>query len=187
MKKRKSFFRRYFISFILALTLIVLYLVKPEIGLKVIDGTKLNFIQMLSIIPPIFILLGLLDVWIDRETMIKYMGKGSGIKGTVLAFLLGSCAAGPLYIAFPIAGMLVKKRASFFNVFIFIGAWSTTKIPMFLFETGSMGWKFSLLRLGLSIGGIVFIAFVMNKTTNENDKEIAYQNCSNMNNKQMNK
>lgn len=37
--------------------------------------------EMLSIIPPIFILLGLLDVWVQRETMIKLMGKESGILG----------------------------------------------------------------------------------------------------------
>ena len=30
---------------------------------------------MLGIMPPIFILLGLLDVWVERETMIKLMKK----------------------------------------------------------------------------------------------------------------
>ena len=33
---------------------------------------------MLLVIPPIFILLGLLDVWVPREKMIRYMGTGSG-------------------------------------------------------------------------------------------------------------
>jgi uncharacterized membrane protein YraQ (UPF0718 family) len=44
---------------------------------------------MLSVIPPIFVLLGLLDVWVQRETMIKLMGEKSGFVGIALAFFLG--------------------------------------------------------------------------------------------------
>ena len=83
--------------------------------------------EMLSVIPPIFILLGLLDVWVQRETMIKLMGEKSGILGILIAFFLGSGAAGPLYAAFPIAGVLLKKGSKFSNVLIFICSLSTTK------------------------------------------------------------
>ncbi|MEZ4628649.1 MAG: permease [Eubacteriales bacterium] len=89
-----------------------------------------NFKEMLSVLPPIFISPGLLDVWVDRATMMKYTGKGSGVKGVLIAFLLGSAAAGPLYAAFPFAGIMLKKGSSLTNVLIFIGAWSTTKIPL---------------------------------------------------------
>lgn len=130
--------------------------------------------EMLSVLPPIFILLGLLDVWIDKETMIKYLGNHSGVRGIIISFLLGSCAAGPLYVAFPIVGILLKKRASLFNIFIFIGAWSTTKIPMFLFETSSMGWKFSILRLCCDIIGIIIMAKILDKTILDPDKEQLY-------------
>jgi uncharacterized membrane protein YraQ (UPF0718 family) len=59
--------------------------------------------------------------------MIKYMGPQSGIKGTLIAFLLGSFAAGPLYGAFPLAAVLMKKGAGFMNILIFIGAWRQRK------------------------------------------------------------
>ena len=119
---------------------------------------------MLSVLPPIFILLGLLDVWVDRATMVKYTGKGSGFKGALIAFLLGSAAAGPLYAAFPFAGVMLKKGSSIRNVLIFIGAWSTTKIPLLAFEAASMGVPFMLIRLGLSIVGIPLIAYVTEKS-----------------------
>jgi len=63
---------------------------------------------------------------------IKLMGEKSGFIGVTLAFFLGSAATGPLYAAFPVAGVLLKKGSKFSNVIIFIGAWSTTKIPMLL-------------------------------------------------------
>jgi uncharacterized membrane protein YraQ (UPF0718 family) len=116
---------------------------------------------MLLVIPPIFILLGLLDVWVPREKMIRFMGPGAGPKGTVLAFLLGSFAAGPLYGAFPFAAVLMKKGASFANILIFIGAWSTTKLPMLLFEISALGARFALSRLAIDIPGIILIALAI--------------------------
>ena len=129
---------------------------------------------MLSVLPPIFILLGLLDVWVDRATMVKYTGKGSGFKGVLIAFLLGSAAAGPLYAAFPFAGIMLKKGSSLTNVLIFIGAWSTTKIPLLAFEMASMGMKFTLARLAMSLIGIPLIAFITEKTLGQKQKDEIY-------------
>ena len=162
----KDFIKRYRVFLILLAVNVVAGLAMPEIGLKSLDLTKQNLVEMLSVIPPIFVLLGLLDVWVDRATMIRYTGKGSGIKGAMIAFLLGSAAAGPLYAAFPVAGVMLKKGSSLMNVFIFIGAWTTTKIPLLTFEAASLGFPFMLVRLGLSIVGIVAIATVTQKSLN---------------------
>ena len=113
---------------VLAVNLLLL-LVNTNIGYRSLENTWTNTKEMLAIIPPVFILLGLLDVWVEREVMIKYMGEGSGVRGILIAFLLGSAAAGPLYAAFPIAGMMIRKGSCFRNVFIFVGAWSTSMKP----------------------------------------------------------
>jgi uncharacterized membrane protein YraQ (UPF0718 family) len=128
---------------------------------KALDSILFQSKTMLLVIPPIFILLGLLDVWVPREKMIRYMGEDSGPKGTLLAFLLGSFAAGPLYGAFPFAAVLMKKGASFTNILIFIGAWSTTKIPMLLFEISALGLRFALSRLAIDLVGILIIAWAI--------------------------
>jgi len=130
---------------------------------------------MLLVIPPVFILLGLLDVWVPRQQMIKYMGESAGIKGPILAFLLGSFAAGPLYGAFPFAAMLMKKGASLMNILIFIGAWSTTKIPMLLFEIAALGPRFALSRLAIDIVGIVVIAIAIQATLPKREVERLYE------------
>ena len=146
---------RYKVFLLLALANIIIGLIMPGIGLKSLDLTRANLLEMMSVIPPIFILLGLLDVWVDRSTMIRLTGNGSGLKGVLISFLMGSAAAGPLYAAFPVAGMMLKKGSSLMNVFIFIGAWSTTKIPMLTFEAASLGLPFTLTRLALSVIGIL--------------------------------
>ncbi len=111
--------------------------------------------------------------------MIKLMGEKSGYVGMLLAFLLGSAAAGPLYAAFPLAGVLLKKGSKLSNVLIFIGAWSTTKIPMLLFEYSAMGWKFTLIRFIINIPGIILIAYITEKLLSKKEKEMLYENIQN--------
>ena len=159
----KAIVKRYRVFLLLLAVNVAVGLLLPEIGLRSAKMTLSNFWEMISVIPPIFIMLGLLDVWVDRATMMKYTGKGSGLKGALIAFALGSAAAGPLYAAFPVAGVMLKKGSSLRNVFIFIGAWSTAKIPMLTFEAANMGFTFTLTRLALSIIGILAIAFSMEK------------------------
>ena len=171
----KSFLKRYGAFFLLLAAGVATGLLLPEIGKKCLDLTLQNVKEMLSVLPPIFVLLGLLDVWVDRATMMKFTGKGSGFKGVLIAFLLGSAAAGPLYAAFPVAGVMLKKGSSLFNVFIFIGAWSTTKIPMLAFEGANMGLTFTLLRLSLSIVGILIIALITEKSLNKEQQDELYR------------
>ena len=173
----KELIKRYKFFVILAVINLVILAIYPSMGKKSMNITWSNTLEMLSVIPPIFILLGLLDVWVQRETMIKLMGEKSGFIGIALAFFLGSAAAGPLYAAFPVAGVLLKKGSKFSNVLIFIGAWSTTKIPMLLFEASSMGWKFMITRFIIDIPGIALIAYVTEKLLNEKEKQYIYDNA----------
>lgn len=175
-----KFVKRYRFFIILAAINIGILIVYPAIGQKSLKITWSNALEMLSIIPPVFVLLGLLDVWVQRETMIKLMGDKSGLVGMGLAFFLGSAAAGPLYAAFPIAGVLLKKGSSFFNILVFIGAWSTTKIPMLMFEASSMGWKFMLTRFVINIPGIILIAYATEKLLSNKEKELIYKNSANL-------
>ena len=167
---------RYFLVMVL-INLILLWL-NLEAGLKSFKISADNLLQVFLIMPPVFILLGLLDIWVKRETMIKWMGEASGLLGITIAFLLGSFAAGPLYAAFPIAGVLLNKGSRFSNIIIFIGAWSTTKIPMLLFETSTMGWRFMLVRFILDISGITGIAYLTEKIMTPQEKEIIYERAN---------
>ncbi len=153
----------------------IITIVNMELGLEALSVTGYSLKEMIMVIPPVFILLGLLDVWIPRETMVKYMGHGSGLTGIVLALAFGSAAAGPLYGAFPVAAVFMKKGAKFSNVLIFIGAWSTTKIPMFLFELSALGTSFALTRLLVDIPGIIIMAYILSSLISKEEVEKIYK------------
>lgn len=178
MEQLKKFIKRYRFFLLLVLINSLLFIIKPEFGQKVAVLSFHNLLEMISIIPPIFMLLGLMDVWVPRETMMKYMGKDAGIKGGIFAFVLGSFSAGPLYVSFPVAAVFLRKGVSLTNAFLFIGAWSTTKIPMMLFEITQLGSKFALIRCGLNLIAIIVLAIVMERTTTKEDSETIYEMAS---------
>ncbi len=176
----KVFLARYK-AFLIVLALLVLYgAFNWEVGQKVVETTLYQLKEMVLVIPPIFILLGLLDVWVPKETMVKFMGEKSGLKGIVLALFIGSAAAGPLYGAFPVAAVFMKKGVKFTNILIFLGAWSTTKIPMFLFEVASLGPVFAVTRLLIDIPGIIIIAYLLSALMPKAEIEAIYSKAESL-------
>jgi len=170
--------KRYWFFLLMTTVSLVLVAVNRDLGSKAAALTSHTIKEIALVLPPVFILLGLLDIWIPRETMIKYMGEGSGLKGVIIALILGSFAAGPLYAAFPVAGILMSKGAKLSNVIIFIGAWSTTKIPMFLFEMAALGSKFAVTRLLADVPGIIIMAYILSSMLGEEEIEKLYKRTS---------
>ena len=178
----KKLINRYKFALLLITINLILLVILPGIGFSSLRHTKMNALEMLYVVPPIFIILGLLDVWVPRETMMKLMGDNSGLLGKLIAFLMGSLAAGPLYVAFPIAGLLLKKGSKLSNVLVFIGAWSTTKIPLLLFEASALGWTFMLARFTVNIFVILLIAGITEKLLKTADKTEIYKRAHSLSN-----
>lgn len=174
MKNFLNILSKYKLFIVVLLCNLFLFAFAPDLSRKSFSLTWDYILEMLSVVPPIFILMGLMDVWIPKELMMKYMGRGAGPKGGLFAFLLGSFSSGPLYAAFPIASMFIKKGVSLTNVFLFLGAWSTTKIPMMLFEATQLGIQFTVLRFILNTLGIIALAFIIEKSTSPKEQEALY-------------
>lgn len=156
-----------------ALFTAVSFVVDSPVGQDIFrEQFYLFFKEMILFLPVMFILIGLGDVWINREKVEKHIGEDSGLKGILFVVLLSMAQVGPLYGAFPVTYLLWKKGASIRNIFIYIGAFCTLKIPMITFEIGFLGWKFSLLRTLLSLPVIIIIAVVMERLLKNRSFEV---------------
>jgi len=144
------------------------YFIGFKPGAVIYSNFKEFFIEMISFIPLLFILIGLFDVWFPKEMLEKHIGKESGIKGILLVILLAMLQAGPLYGAFPVAYILHKKGASVKNIFIYLGAFSSMKIPMIGIEMGYLGIKFTILRTLISLPLFILIGYMMEKLVGKN-------------------
>src|SRR6056297_598260 len=145
----------------IGLVYILLAFIYPEIA-KSSFNVSTNYLKEMAIImPPVFLLMGLIDVWVPKEKIQKWLGKGSGIKGTLLAIGLGTLPTGPLYVAFPMAATLLKKKASIFNIAIFLGSWGALKIPQLMIEAKFLGIKFTAVRFALTLVALIIIGILM--------------------------
>lgn len=133
------------------------------------DNFRVFFEEMIFLLPAMFILIGLFDVWIPKERIEKHVGESSGVKGILLVMLLAFIQAGPLYAAFPVAYILWAKGCSPTNVFIYLSAFTTAKIPMITFEICFLGLKFSLLRILITIPVFILIGMAMGKYFKRNN------------------
>ena len=176
----KQFTKRYKWLLIFMFLQLGLWAISPATGEHAFHLTLFNIFSMLKILPPIFILIGLLDAWVPRETMIKHMGKDSGVKGIAIALILGSFAAGPLYAAFPIAAILIKKGARLSYVLFFLGVWSTSKLPMVLFEITSFGIQFTLLHISINLVIFLFGSLLIERLIGEQGAEDILKTVSEM-------
>lgn len=138
-----------------ALALVAMSLAFPTKGRIAGKATWAYVREMLFIFPAVLIAMGLFMVWVNRETVIKYLGETSGPGGLLLAIGLGTLPTGPLYMAFPIALMLIKKGARVANIIGFLCSWAAMSIPAELMEFRFLGWRFTLLRFGLSFALIL--------------------------------
>lgn len=118
------------------------------------------FIEMLTIIPGVLLIMGLFAVWVPKESITRYLGRDAGISGLALALVFGALPTGPLYAAFPLTKGLLDKGASKANMFVFLAAWACIKIPQELVELQFLGWRFTLARLATTILVIITMAFV---------------------------
>lgn len=145
--------RKYRLFFILFFGLIILTFINQTLGWKALHLTGNSILNMMILLPPVLLFVSLLDKWVEKETLIKYMGSKSGIYGILFSLLLGTIAAGPLYVAFPIAVILLKKGASLRYIVFFLGVWTTAKLPVIVYEFTSFGFKFTSIHICF---GLVF-------------------------------
>lgn len=152
----------------------------PQVGKKSLMFTLNNFLNFLFTLTPVFICIGLMDVWVEKKAMLEIMGEGSGIRGMLVSFLLGVVTAVPLYALLPVAGMLLKKGGKLSNVLIFICSCTSIRIPLLLFEVSSLGMKFTVIRFVTNIFIIILIAAIIDRMLTEKDKKSIYENADNL-------
>lgn len=150
MTRSKSI-RAWLLLAVFAVGLVLLGLLFPSQGRRAADITWTYFLDMVQILPAVLVLMGLFGVWIPKDAVVRYLGTGSGLRGMGLALLMGTLPTGPLYVAFPMADMLLRKGASVRNVVAFLSAWACIKIPQELVELRFLGPQFVALRLGLTV------------------------------------
>jgi len=146
-----------------ALFLVFSFLKGFEPGKKMAFDLRYFSMEMAKILPPAFILIGLFEVWVKKETIEKHFGSKSGLRGYIGGILLAGTTVGGLYVAFPVAYSLYRKGADLGVIFTYIAASAICRVPMTIFEASFLGVRFSIIRLSVSIPLVIVSSMLLGK------------------------
>ena len=170
-RQRKAMIRDYILLGVTLIIAVTILLIFPDRLDAVTTGAWDYLTEMMMILPAVMLIMGLFAVWVSKEMVVKYLGETSGIKGISLSILLGALPTGPLYVAFPIATVLIKKGACISNIIIFLSAWACIKIPQEMVELQFLGPKFMASRLILTIIFVTIMGVFIQRIIEWSDKK----------------
>ena len=109
----KNLFKKDAFRFLLisgGITLLI-YAVDAAKGMIVVRTVYLTFFDVLDIIFAVSVFIGLFQVWVKPATIVKWLGKGSGLKGFLLVCAFPIFMGGSLFTIFPLLKTLREKGA----------------------------------------------------------------------------
>ncbi|MFW6287916.1 MAG: hypothetical protein ACOC2J_04110, partial [bacterium] len=108
-KKKKNNKLNYIVFLIFMVFLGISYILKFNLGLKIGSNFLIFARDMIAILPPAFVLIGLFDVWISNETIERSFGNSSGFRKYIYSIILAATTVGGTFVAFPVANSLYHK------------------------------------------------------------------------------
>ncbi len=157
----KNILKKFKLPLGVALVFILLAIFSPDIAVRSSKVTWEYFLEMAFVLPPVFLLMGLMEIWLPKDKIQKWLGNDSGFRGGLFSLALGTLPTGPVYLAFPLAASLLHKGASITNVVIFLGSWAALKIPQLMVEVKFLGLKFALVRFAFTTVALIFMGLFM--------------------------
>lgn len=114
------------------------------------EGFKAGADILVKVIPVIilaFIIAGMMKVLIPTETIAKWIGPESGMRGVLIGTIAGGFTPGGPFTSMPIAAGFLTAGANVGTMVAFLSGWSLLAFSRLPIEVGLMGWKFTLIRL----------------------------------------
>ncbi|MDP8220377.1 MAG: permease [Candidatus Stygibacter frigidus] len=138
-----------------------------ELGERLLGNLGQYLKTLLLLLPPVFILIGLFEVWVPRRTIEKHFGSSHGMGAWFWLMLLSATIVGGLYVSLPLAYALYQKGTRLRLVYGFLGFSTICRIPMTFFEASFLGLKFTLIRYAIALPLVIISAILIERMTGE--------------------
>lgn len=97
-----------------------------------------------------FAIAGLVQVLVPKELISRWLGAQAGVKGVLIACVVGGLVPGAPYATFPLVAALYRAGASLGAVVGFVAAWSLWSVSRLPLEMALIDPKPALVRYGIS-------------------------------------
>jgi len=136
-RKRSNSYGIYFLCAVVFLYLLIFQL-EPEGLQKSLKASAYLLVKIIPVLLFVIFFMGIINYFVNPKTVSKYVGKGSGIKGWLLAISTGILSHGPIYIWYPLLRDLRNQGMSsgLTAVFLYSRAIKIPLLPLMVFYFG---------------------------------------------------
>jgi len=133
----------------------------PETGKEALSLTLVVVKALLLPLALVFMALFLTNLLLKPQQISSYIGKDSGLKGSLLSLLAGIISVGPVYAWYPLLGTIQTHGGGIgqISVFLFGRAIKPFLLPAMI---AYFGWVFSLSITMLTLIGALVLGWMMN-------------------------
>ncbi len=150
------------IMLVITVSLYGIYLHRDRVKLKkAINKGLRNLIQNSIRIFAIFVIIGVLQNFLSKESVGNFLLKFSGIKGIFTGTIVGAIMMGPVATGYPIGNYLLENSAPISLVSSFLASWVMIGIVSLSFEIKNLGKRFAIVRNIFAFISIIIIALIM--------------------------
>jgi uncharacterized membrane protein YraQ (UPF0718 family) len=142
----------------------ILFIVIPDNALLAFKSSANIFLNMLIPLGMIFVLMLLINLFVKPARVVKFLGKGSGIKGIILSAAAGIISTGPIYVWYPLLKDLREKgaRDSSIAIFLYNRAVKPFLLPVMI---AYFGWLYVVVLTLLTVLGSIAVGYSLNILT----------------------
>jgi len=145
----------------------ILFIIMPEKASTAIRSSGKVFVNIIMPLCLVFILMLVLNVFLNPAYITKFLGKEAGIQGIILSAVAGIISAGPIYAWYPMLKALREKGADSSFIAIFLGnrAVKPFLLPIMI---SYFGWIYVLILTVFTIFGSLVVGYCVGILVKEN-------------------
>lgn len=98
-----------------------------------------------------FAIVGYVETLAPQELVSQWLGPNSGWTGLAIGTAAGMLMPGGPYVIFPLIAAIYSSGAGIGPILAMITSWSALALLSVSFELPFLGWRFSVVRLGLGL------------------------------------
>ena len=147
----------------------ILFAVMPDKASLALTSSGIIFLNMLVPLGLVFVLMILLNLFLKPAQIIRFLGKGAGIKSILLSAAAGIISTGPIYVWYPLLQDLREKGAgnSPIAIFLYNRAVKPFLLPVMI---AYFGWVYVVILTILTVLGSIAIGYSLNALTKEDER-----------------
>ena len=128
-----------------------------------VKGARVGWNTLIRTLPLLivaFVIVGYVNALEPQSLVQNWIGPETGLRGVLVGTAAGMLLPGGPYVVFPLIAVLYHSGAGLGPTLAIITSWASIALLSVSFELPFLGWRFTLLRLGLGFSIPILVGLV---------------------------